>query len=67
MILTFFQANELDFNTLFLTKKSFCQYPPNLTTTICQYPPILEYFDVPGAFSYKIKPQKTAFSDWKYQ
>lgn len=56
MILTFFQANELDFNTLFLTKKSFCQYPP-----------ILGYFDVPGAFSYKIKPQKTAFSDWKYQ
>ena len=52
-MITFFQANKLDFNTLFPMKKSFCQYPPNLTTTICQYPPILWYFDVPVSKSKK--------------
>lgn len=54
---TFFQVNKLDFNTLFPTKKSFLSISTKSLVLLTAL----------GAFSYEIKPQKTAFSDWRYQ
>ena len=74
---TFFQANKLDFNTLFPTKESLLSISTkfnncNLSISTNSFVGLMSLGAFPyktnpfkGAFFfYKIKPQKTTFSDW---